>query len=89
MFVKKNIAEVRAALESYIKPLHSVDTGAGTSKAGSADATSPLPSSSTNSSMAITLSTKPTDISHLLRRKRVNESTSEAQAALPAKRPAL
>uniref|UniRef100_A0A1B0G2N6 Tetratricopeptide SHNi-TPR domain-containing protein n=1 Tax=Glossina morsitans morsitans TaxID=37546 RepID=A0A1B0G2N6_GLOMM len=85
----QNIAEVRAALDSYIKPLHSVDSGAGTSKSVSADATSPLPSSSTNSSTAITSSAKPTDISHLIKRKRPEEPTSEAEAASPAKRPAL
>uniref|UniRef100_A0A1A9V4Q2 Uncharacterized protein n=1 Tax=Glossina austeni TaxID=7395 RepID=A0A1A9V4Q2_GLOAU len=40
---------------------------AGTSKSSSADATSPLPLSSRNSSTAITSSAKPTNISHLIK----------------------
>ncbi|XP_075145315.1 nuclear autoantigenic sperm protein [Haematobia irritans] len=84
----QNIAEVRAALDSYIKPMSSGDVDAGTSKA---TATSDASSTSATSG-AITSSSKPTDISHLIKRKKPEEGTSEAEAAVacsPAKRPAL
>ncbi|XP_037816558.1 protein NASP homolog [Lucilia sericata] len=97
----QNIAEVRAALDSYIKPLSSGDVDAGSSKSATAaaaaasslttDGTSSM-SSSSASSAAIISSSKPTDISHLIKRKKPEEPTSEAEAAVacsPAKRPAV
>ncbi|XP_073824698.1 nuclear autoantigenic sperm protein [Musca autumnalis] len=89
----QNIAEVRAALDSYIKPMSSGDADAGTSKtAAAAGAATDGATSTSGSAAAITSSSKPTDISHLIKRKKPEESTSEAEAAVacsPAKRPAV
>lgn len=88
----QNIAEVRAALDSYIKPLSSGDVDAGSSKSATAAAGSSADGTSSSSSSAITSSSKPTDISHLIKRKKPEEPTSEAEAAVacsPAKRPAV
>ncbi|XP_065365531.1 protein NASP homolog [Calliphora vicina] len=97
----QNIAEVRAALDSYIKPLSSGDVDAGSSKSATAAAAASSltadgilssSSSSSSSAAAITSSSKPTDISHLIKRKKPEEPTSEAEAAVvcsPAKRPAV
>uniref|UniRef100_A0A1I8PLA0 Uncharacterized protein n=1 Tax=Stomoxys calcitrans TaxID=35570 RepID=A0A1I8PLA0_STOCA len=84
----QNIAEVRAALDSYIKPMSSGDVDAGSSKTAAAFDASSTTSAST---VAITSSSKPTDISHLIKRKKPEEGTSEAEAAAcsPAKRPAV
>ncbi|KAI8120739.1 Protein NASP like protein [Lucilia cuprina] len=95
----QNIAEVRAALDSYIKPLSSGDVDAGSSKsATAASATAAAVASSltadgtaATSAAIITSSSKPNDISHLIKRKKPEEPTSEAEAAVacsPAKRPA-
>lgn len=88
----QNVAEVRAALDSYIKPLSSGDVDAGSSKSAVAAAASSSALSSSSSSAAITSSSKPSDISHLIKRKKPEEPTSEAEAAVacsPAKRPAV
>ncbi|XP_036229076.2 nuclear autoantigenic sperm protein homolog [Bactrocera oleae] len=78
----QNVAEVRAALDSYIKPINSASTesnGAGSSTvAGSTSA-----ASASSSSAA-----KPTDISHLIKRKKPNDNTEAEVGASPAKRPA-
>ncbi|XP_036345689.1 protein NASP homolog [Rhagoletis pomonella] len=78
----QNIAEVRAALDSYIKPINSEQK----------DAAGPSSSSSTSAAGASSSSSaaKPTDISHLIKRKKPDEQSSEAEAAAsPAKRPAV
>ncbi|XP_055852098.1 protein NASP homolog [Episyrphus balteatus] len=78
---QQNIAEVRAALDSYIGP----SKGKPTDSAG--------PSSSGASSSVTTSSSKPKDITHLIKRKKPDtdppNSESEAVAASPAKRAAV
>nr|ACN94724.1 GA20909 [Drosophila miranda] len=107
----QTIAEVRAALDSYIKPMgsgssssggaSSNDAAASSSTNGAASSPSPSSSSSaaatsavaaTSSSSTISSSStaKPTDITHLIKRKKPEEPGSEAEALCsPAKRPAL
>uniref|UniRef100_T1P7T4 Tetratricopeptide repeat protein n=1 Tax=Musca domestica TaxID=7370 RepID=T1P7T4_MUSDO len=89
----QNIAEVRAALDSYIKPMSSGDVDAGSSKSANATgAAADGGAISTSSTAAAITSSKPTDISHLIKRKKPEEGTSEAEAAVacsPAKRPAV
>lgn len=74
---QQNIAEVRAALDSYIGPAKA--------EAKSANG----PSSSGESSSVITSSSKPTDITHLIKRKKADTPASSEAEASPAKRPAL
>lgn len=104
----QTIAEVRAALDSYIKPMSSSsssnaggDSAASSSTAaaaaGSGAAANGAPSSSSSaatsaaSSSAISSSSaKPTDITHLIKRKKPEEPSSEAEALCsPAKRAAV
>ncbi|XP_053968076.1 protein NASP homolog [Anastrepha ludens] len=74
----QNVAEVRAALDSYIKPISSEN------KDGAGASTS-MAAGSSSSSLA-----KPSDISHLIKRKKPDEHSSEAEATpSPAKRPAI
>ncbi|XP_055908584.1 protein NASP homolog [Eupeodes corollae] len=77
---QQNIAEVRAALDNYIRP----GTKEKTTDSGGA-------SSSGTSSSVITSSSKPTDITHLIKRKKPDTSpSSEAEAvASPAKKAAI
>ncbi|XP_067638185.1 protein NASP homolog [Eurosta solidaginis] len=81
----QNMAEVRAALDSYIKPNnaeHKNDAEASSSSSAKAAVGA---SSSADSSAA-----KPTDISHLIKRKKPDEQECEADStASPAKRPAV
>ncbi|XP_037948609.1 protein NASP homolog [Teleopsis dalmanni] len=77
----QNIAEVRAALDSYIKPAQNGNGAGPSSSSNSADA---------GSSSAISSSSKPTDISHLIKRKKPDDPNSEAEAiSSPAKKPAI
>ncbi|XP_023176993.2 protein NASP homolog [Drosophila hydei] len=104
----QTIAEVRAALDSYIKPMSSSsssnaggDAAASSSTAATvadgAAAANGAPSSSSSaatsaaSSSAISSSSaKPTDITHLIKRKKPEEPSSEAEALCsPAKRAAV
>ncbi|EDW14896.1 protein NASP homolog [Drosophila mojavensis] len=99
----QTIAEVRAALDSYIKPMSSSSNAGGDSAAssstaaGSGAAANGAPSSSSSaatsaaSSSAISSSSaKPTDITHLIKRKKPEEPSSEAEALCsPAKRAAV
>ncbi|KAL7744269.1 hypothetical protein ACLKA6_001669 [Drosophila palustris] len=105
----QTIAEVRAALDSYIKPMSSSsssDAGAGgdaaasssTAAAAAAGAANGTASSSSSSSTASAASSsaissssaKPTDITHLIKRKKPEEPSSEAEALCsPAKRAAV
>lgn len=76
----QNVAEVRAALDSYIKPIGaSTDSnGAGSSTAAGSSSTASASSSS---------AAKPTDISHLIKRKKPSENADAEVEASPAKRP--
>uniref|UniRef100_A0A0K8V6C5 Protein NASP n=2 Tax=Bactrocera latifrons TaxID=174628 RepID=A0A0K8V6C5_BACLA len=76
----QNVAEVRAALDSYIKPIGaSTDSnGAGSSTAAGSASTVGASSSS---------AAKPTDISHLIKRKKPSENAESEVGASPAKRP--
>ncbi|KAH8281159.1 hypothetical protein KR054_012540 [Drosophila jambulina] len=94
----QTIAEVRAALDSYIRPVSSGDAGAASSSSTSTNGAASSSSSSTSggatsaaSSSAISSSSaKPTDITHLIKRKKPEEPSSEAEAVCsPAKRPAV
>ncbi|SPP84034.1 protein NASP homolog [Drosophila guanche] len=109
----QTIAEVRAALDSYIKPMGSGSSssgGGGNNDAAASSSTNGAassPSSSSSSSAAAVTSgavaatsssstisssstAKPTDITHLIKRKKPEEPGSEAEALCsPAKRPAL
>ncbi|BFF89466.1 protein NASP homolog [Drosophila madeirensis] len=111
----QTIAEVRAALDSYIKPMGSGSSNSGGGGGGNNDAAASSstngaassPSSSSSSSAAAVTSgavaatsssstissssaAKPTDITHLIKRKKPEEPGSEAEALCsPAKRPAL
>lgn len=89
----QNLAEVRAALDKVIsKPGGLENIGDGTKPSSSVDIVTGASSSSSSSNAvaAISSSTKPTDISHLIKRKKP-EASSEAEAAedSPAKRPAV
>jgi len=104
----QTIAEVRAALDSYIKPMSSsggararIGEGASASSSTAATATvsngaasstssSPAPASTASSSAISSSSAKPTDITHLIKRKKPEEPGSEAEALCsPAKRAAV
>ncbi|XP_030373523.1 protein NASP homolog [Scaptodrosophila lebanonensis] len=101
----QTIAEVRAALDSYIKPMSSSSSSGGanagdaaasssTSSNGAASSSSSTLSSTAKgmaaSSSAISSSSKPTDITHLIKRKKPEEPNSEAEALCsPAKRAAV
>ncbi|KAH8369218.1 hypothetical protein KR009_004644 [Drosophila setifemur] len=106
----QTIAEVRAALDSYIKPMSSGDAAAASSSSTSSASTSTSTSASTNGAASSSLSSstsgagtsaasssaissssaKPTDITHLIKRKKPEEPSSEAEALCsPAKRPAI
>uniref|UniRef100_A0A1B0G2N5 Uncharacterized protein n=1 Tax=Glossina morsitans morsitans TaxID=37546 RepID=A0A1B0G2N5_GLOMM len=86
IFISLNIAEIRAALDSYINHFRAlIEMLLRQNRVLRRAPRSCLPSP-TNSSTAITSSAKPTDISHLIKRKRSEEPTSEAAAATPAKR---
>lgn len=101
----QTIAEVRAALDSYIKPMSSSSSSGAADAAGAASSSSSLAlagangaasssSSSTasaaSSSAISSSSAKPTDITHLIKRKKPDEPSSEAEAACsPAKRAAV
>ncbi|EDV92896.1 protein NASP homolog [Drosophila grimshawi] len=101
----QTIAEVRAALDSYIKPMGSsssksvVDAAASSSTAaatavnGAASSSSSSTASSVaaaSSSAISSSSAKPTDITHLIKRKKPEEPSSEAEALCsPAKRAAV
>ncbi|KAH8340951.1 nuclear autoantigenic sperm protein homolog [Drosophila kikkawai] len=94
----QTIAEVRAALDSYIRPVSSDDAAAASSSSTSTNGAASSSSSSTSggakaagSSPAISSSSaKPTDITHLIKRKKPEEPSSEAEALCsPAKRPAV
>ncbi|KAH8351147.1 hypothetical protein KR084_008084 [Drosophila pseudotakahashii] len=94
----QTIAEVRAALDSYIKPMSSGDAPAASSTSSSSSANGAASSSSSSSkstaaasSSAISSSSaKPTDITHLIKRKKPEEPSSEAEALCsPAKRAAV
>lgn len=71
---QQNIAEVRAALDSYIAPSKGDAKPAGNGASSSGDSSS------------VSSSSKPTDITHLIKRKKTD--TSEAEAS-PAKKQAL
>ncbi|CAD6991340.1 unnamed protein product [Ceratitis capitata] len=76
----QNIAEVRAALDSYIKPIRSTEEN---NEAAGSSASSGAGASSSSSA-------KPTDISHLIKRKKPADNGADAEmSASPAKRPAL
>ncbi|XP_017090477.2 nuclear autoantigenic sperm protein homolog [Drosophila bipectinata] len=93
----QTIAEVRAALDSYIKPMSSGDGAAAASStssssngAASSSSSSASGSAAASSSAISSSSAKPTDITHLIKRKKPEEPSSEAEALCsPAKRPAV
>ncbi|XP_037717996.1 protein NASP homolog [Drosophila subpulchrella] len=94
----QTIAEVRAALDSYIKPMSSGDAAAASSSssssangaASSSSSSSKAASASASSSAISSSSAKPTDITHLIKRKKPEEPSSEAEALCsPAKRAAV
>lgn len=101
----QTIAEVRAALDSYIKPMSSSSSsgaadaaGAASSSSssalaganGAASSSSSSTASAASSSAISSSSAKPTDITHLIKRKKPDEPSSEAEAACsPAKRAAV
>ncbi|KAH8374553.1 hypothetical protein KR200_001130 [Drosophila serrata] len=94
----QTIAEVRAALDSYIRPVSSGDAAAASSSStstngaasSSSSSTSGGPTAAASSSAISSSSTKPTDITHLIKRKKPEEPSSEAEALCsPAKRPAV
>ncbi|XP_039151299.1 protein NASP homolog [Drosophila simulans] len=94
----QTIAEVRAALDSYIKPMSSGDAAAASSSSSSSanGAASSSSSSSSKGAAAASSSTissssaKPTDITHLIKRKKPEDPSSEAEALCsPAKRAAV
>lgn len=99
----QTIAEVRAALDSYIKPMSSSSGAADAAGAASSSSSSALASangaatssssstaSAASSSAISSSSAKPTDITHLIKRKKPDEPSSEAEAACsPAKRAAV
>lgn len=86
----QNLAEVRAALDKVIAKPICLENADGTGPSSSADAVTAGASSSSSSTAAISSSTKPTDISHLIKRKKPEEPTSEAEAAeSPVKRPVI
>ncbi|XP_060649981.1 protein NASP homolog [Drosophila nasuta] len=100
----QTIAEVRAALDSYIKPMSSSNAGAGAGSEdaaassstaaatanGAASSSSSSTTSAASSSAISSSSAKPTDITHLIKRKKPEEPSSEAEAVCsPAKRAAV
>ncbi|KAH8313212.1 hypothetical protein KR067_001783 [Drosophila pandora] len=92
----QTIAEVRAALDNYIKPMSSGDGAAASSTSSSSNGAASSSSSSASGSAAASSSAissssaKPTDITHLIKRKKPEEPSSEAEALCsPAKRPAV
>lgn len=102
----QTIAEVRAALDSYIKPMSSSSSSSGAADAagaassssssalaganGAASSSSSSTTSAASSSAISSSSAKPTDITHLIKRKKPDEPSSEAEAACsPAKRAAV
>ncbi|KAH8359426.1 hypothetical protein KR093_006550 [Drosophila rubida] len=100
----QTIAEVRAALDSYIKPMSSSSAGAGAEDAAASSSTaaaaangaasssssSTTGTSAASSSAISSSSAKPTDITHLIKRKKPEEPSSEAEALCsPAKRAAV
>ncbi|KAH8295304.1 hypothetical protein KR018_009925 [Drosophila ironensis] len=92
----QTIAEVRAALDSYIKPSKNSDAVSASSSSlpangASSSLTSVSVSAAAASSSHISSSSaKPTDITHLIKRKKPEEPSSEAEALCsPAKRPAV
>ncbi|KAI8044202.1 protein NASP homolog [Drosophila gunungcola] len=94
----QTIAEVRAALDSYIKPMSSGDAAAASSSssssangaASSSSSSSKGAAAASSSSTISSSSAKPTDITHLIKRKKPEEPSSEAEALCsPAKRAAV
>ncbi|EDW80979.1 uncharacterized protein Dwil_GK11814 [Drosophila willistoni] len=98
----QTIAEVRAALDSYIKPMSSGNgeaaatsstsssTNGASSSFSSSSGAAAAATSAASSSAISSSSTKPTDITHLIKRKKPEEPSSEAEALCsPAKRPAV
>ncbi|XP_064550981.1 protein NASP homolog [Drosophila montana] len=100
----QTIAEVRAALDSYIKPMSSSSNNGGDAAAssstaragdtvasnGAASSSSSATASAASSSAISSSSNKPTDITHLIKRKKPEEPSSEAEAVCsPAKRAAV
>ncbi|ALC46430.1 CG8223 [Drosophila busckii] len=99
----QTIAEVRAALDSYIKPMSSSSSANGGDEAASSSSTASAAAaatatkaangaaaSSSSSSAISSSSAKPTDITHLIKRKKPEDPSSEAEAACsPAKRAAV
>ncbi|XP_016980589.1 protein NASP homolog [Drosophila rhopaloa] len=93
----QTIAEVRAALDSYIKPMSSGDAAAASSSssssangAASSSSSSSKSAAAASSSAISSSSAKPTDITHLIKRKKPEEPSSEAEALCsPAKRAAV
>ncbi|KAH8311631.1 hypothetical protein KR044_007294 [Drosophila immigrans] len=102
----QTIAEVRAALDSYIKPMSSSSsagaeagatdaaasssTAAATANGAAASSSSSSTASAASSSAISSSSAKPTDITHLIKRKKPEEPSSEAEALCsPAKRAAV
>ncbi|EDV49875.1 protein NASP homolog [Drosophila erecta] len=94
----QTIAEVRAALDSYIKPMSSGDAAAASSSssssangaASSSSSSSKSAAAASSSSTISSSSAKPTDITHLIKRKKPEDPSSEAEALCsPAKRAAV
>ncbi|XP_033164132.1 protein NASP homolog [Drosophila mauritiana] len=93
----QTIAEVRAALDSYIKPMSSGDAAAASSSssssangAASSSSSSSKGAAAASSSTISSSSAKPTDITHLIKRKKPEDPSSEAEALCsPAKRAAV
>ncbi|EDW96565.1 protein NASP homolog [Drosophila yakuba] len=94
----QTIAEVRAALDSYIKPMSSGDAAAASSSssssangaASSSSSSSKGAAAASSSSTISSSSAKPTDITHLIKRKKPEDPSSEAEALCsPAKRAAV
>ncbi|EDW42978.1 protein NASP homolog [Drosophila sechellia] len=93
----QTIAEVRAALDSYIKPMSSSDAAAASSSssssangAASSSSSSSKGAAAASSSTISSSSAKPTDITHLIKRKKPEDPSSEAEALCsPAKRAAV